>query len=495
MNLLVTKINEQARTKPDSIALYGDSQTINYQQLLTEIYALSPQLTEQKIGLLMENHLAWAIIDLAMLFSEKCAVAIPSFFSHSQIKHSIKDAELELLISDNFQHIQSLNLTITKKIQLNLVGKTIYLCFLDRQLNQTTTNAFSGKITYTSGTTGTPKGVMLNYQSIIDKAKNLAECIRATPNDRGLSLLPLSILLENIGGLYVPLLVGASATVLSPQKTGIIGSSQIDSQRLLQTILAVQPSAFIIIPQLLLVLLQAVKNGYILPSSLRFIAVGGAPVSQQLLKLAAIHKLPIYEGYGLSEASSVVALNSPEQQRIGSVGKPLKNHQIKIADDGEILIKNSLFQAYLGQEKMETNDYYPSGDLGRFDEEGFLYIDGRKKNLIITSYGRNISPEWIEKELDASPVIAQSVVYGDARPFLIGIIVLRNPDINDTTLNQVINQINNELPDYARIKQFIIADKPFSIANQQLTGTGRPIRNTIYQDYHHAIKQSYEKTA
>lgn len=506
MNLLQHTLKHYSQCDPARIALYGESIHISYAELLKEIQTLILELDKARIGLLMDNHPAWAVADLALLFAGKCCVPLPLFFSTEQLQHSIHQAELEMIISDRpltgLYPIKSF-----KKVKT--CGIDLYFSYLQRNdLCIKSQEHFSGKVTYTSGTTGTPKGVMLSNQCLLNKASALAERSGANAEDRVLSLMPLSTLLENIGGVYVPLLCGASATLYSSNKIGISGSSQLDPQQLLNTINEVQPSAFIIIPQLLGLLLGAYQKGYHLPNTVRFIAMGGAPISQQYLKHAQQLKLPIYEGYGLSEAGSVVALNRIEEHRIGSVGKPLRQHEVKIGHQGEILLKGNLFQGYLGEPQHNKQSYYASGDLGHFDKDGFLYVDGRKRNVIISSFGRNISPEWIEKELDAIPIIKQSLVYGEGKPFLIAILVV-NEQVNSSmphesqsqtqVLDQLLANLNQTLPDYAQIKQFIIAKQDFQISNHQLNASGRPVRQRIYADYQTAIEQCYqelfEKTA
>lgn len=139
------------------------------------------------------------------------------------------------------------------------------------------------KITYTSGTTAQPKGVMLSQQAILSKVVALAAACEVSDRDTALSILPLSTLLENIGGLYVPLYCGATVSLLAPQRIGISGSSQINSTQLINTLNDYNPTVFIIIPQLLLLLIKLIQEGHKLPASIRFIAMGGAPVSKTLL--------------------------------------------------------------------------------------------------------------------------------------------------------------------------------------------------------------------
>jgi long-subunit acyl-CoA synthetase (AMP-forming) len=237
--------------------------------------------------------------------------------------------------------------------------------------------------------------------------------------------------------------------------------------------------------------------------------MGGAPVSRKILNLAEQFNIPVYEGYGLSEAVSVVTVNNPSVSRPGSVGKVLNDHQVKISDEGEVLVKGGLFSGYLGKEN-NNDDFYSTGDIGHLDKDNFLYITGRKKNIINTSFGRNISPEWIEKELEAIPLIAQCVVYGHARPYLVAIIVLRKSVLRENVLRESVlraapgavtdselrislAQLNTQLPDYARVVDFILADEPFTVQNNQLTGTGRPRRLAVYQAYEQQLECSYEQ--
>jgi len=491
MNLLLEKIQEYAHSMPEKTAIQSNSKAISYSQLVTEIQAFIPQLNANRIGLMMNNHPAWAIIDLATMFSRKCLIPIPTFFSNQQIKHTIRDAKLDLLIIEDKQSITLLGLSSCQVTHINILDKAIYMVVLDNSSE----HHFAGKITYTSGTTGAPKGVMLSDKVIIQKTLDLAKAIDADKHDIGLSILPLSTLLENIGGLYVPLLAGATATILPPEVIGIQGSNEVNQQALIKAILEVQPSAFIVIPQLLLFLVKVSQSGIQLPLDIRFIAVGGAHVSKQLLARAKQQNLPVFQGYGLSEAGSVVSLNTEQENKLGSVGKPLSNHEIKIAEDGEILIKQQLFQGYLGQTEHPEQDFYASGDLGHIDSDGFLHILGRKKNTIVNSYGRNISPEWIESELESLAPIAQAVILGDARPFLITIIVASSKTVTSHEINQAIQKLNQTLPDYAQVNHFILAEQPFTLNNKQLNGAGHPIREKIYQDYFSAINLIYEKSA
>ena len=535
MNLLEQKIRDFAKQKPQKTAIQGETSghqklNLSYQQLVTEIETLSsvfglddksaePQ--QQSFAIIMDNHPAWAVLDLSLFFQQQCAVPLPKFFSNEQLKHALLDARVNHLIigidEDSLllkKLLFDLSDVLKHRSTISIAGKDFYWFRVDNSsaythLPQSHSHSHSHsitvsntirKITYTSGTTAQPKGVMLSEQAILSKVVSLADACEAGEADIALSILPLSTLLENIGGLYVPLFCGARVSLLAPERIGISGSSQINSQQLMNTLNNYKPTVFIIIPQLLLLLINLVKKGWKLPDSIRFIAMGGAPVSKNLLQLAQQLKIPVYEGYGLSEAASVVAVNKPGHNRLGSVGRVLNSHQVKISPEGEILIKQQLFSGYLGETENKSieHEFYATGDIGKIDEDGFIYVTGRRKNVVNTSYGRNISPEWIEKELEAMPMIAQCLIYGHAKPYLVAILVLRQRSDKESgkedmrqNVHASLEQLNTHLPDYARVVDFILTDTPFSIQNKQLTGTGRPRREVIYKAYQNELDQCY----
>ncbi len=524
MNELDSKIREFAKKNPDKLAIQGDTVSFNYQELLDEIETAASSLgltsddKQQTFAILLDNHPAWAVLDLALLFNKQCTVPLPHFFSTKQLKHALLDSDAEHIILDesaiNTPLVNDLDDIILTKASFYIAEKKLYwfriknktAISFDQEHKQKSIQKIA-KITYTSGTTSNPKGVLLSEEVIMSKVVSLLAASEANENDVSLSILPLSTLLENIGGLYVPLYCGASVILLSPETTGLSGSSQLNQNKLLQVIQTYKPTAFIIIPHLLLLFVNAISKGYQLPVSLRFIAMGGAPVSKKVLDLAQNQKIPVYEGYGLSEATSVISVNNPSINRPGSVGKVLNCHKVKISEEGEILVKDNLFNGYLGQKSIAKNEFYATGDLGYFDEDDFLYITGRKKNVINTSFGRNISPEWIEKELEAIPLIAQCVVYGHGKPSLVALLVLREIELQKVVLKNIsqdtktdvskkigelINKLNLQLPDYARISNFVLADSPFSVTNFQLTGTGRPRREIIYKAYREQLEQCYD---
>ena len=235
------------------------------------------------------------------------------------------------------------------------------------------------------------------------------------------------------------------------------------------------------LPQILRALVMAAEQGFAPPASLRFVAVGGAATPASLLLRAQALGIPVFEGYGLSECASVVALNAPSAQRVGSVGRVLEHVRVRI-EDGAILVAGNVFPGYLGQANALQDGWLDTGDLGHIDADGFLYVTGRRKNVIISSYGRNISPEWVEAELTLCPSIAQVMVIGDAQPCLAAIVVPARAASADAVSDDIAS-VNVRLPDYARIGQIILADTPFTVDNHALTDNGRLRRDVIAARY------------
>jgi long-subunit acyl-CoA synthetase (AMP-forming) len=221
--------------------------------------------------------------------------------------------------------------------------------------------------------------------------------------------------------------------------------------------------------------------------------VGGAVCSKGLLLKAQQLKLPVYEGYGISECGSVISLNT-NPKNIGSVGKVLPHQQLKLNPDNEIMVRGNLFLGYIGQnpeDKMNDDRWYATGDLGSLDEKGNLTIVGRKKKLIINSYGRNISPEWIEAELLSINDIYQCVVYGETQPYLTAICVAQ---VKKDELWDKIKKLNGSLPDYAQIKQIIISQQPFTVENKMLNASGTLNLQQIFKHFKQHLKEIYANT-
>jgi long-subunit acyl-CoA synthetase (AMP-forming) len=497
--MILTRLAELSIATPDQPALEGKGITLTYSGLHARITRQAAALRAagwKALGLLADNGPEWAVADLSALAAEVLLVPLPPFFSPLQLSHAIRDSGLQAILTDQPERVQAL-LGAGGVIE-QAPGETgLALVRLVSPGGGAAVPAGTAKITYTSGTTGNPKGVCLSRNAMETVSASLARVSQAVPQDRHVCLLPLSTLLENIGGIYVPLLAGATAVIPPLAEVGLRGAAALDIPTMVRALHVSRASSAIMVPQLLQALVAAIAQGAPAPAALRFVAVGGAPVSPRLLAQAAHFGLPIYEGYGLSECSSVVAVNAPGVRKPGSVGKPLPHVRLRFAADGEILVGGAVFEGYLGlDEKPDAEGYWPTGDTGYLDDEGYLHLTGRKKNMFITSFGRNVAPEWVERELTIQPAIAQAMVFGEARPWNVAIIVPRLlPGMElAEALPQAVAAANQSLPDYARIGKWLIASEPFTPQNNLLTSNGRLRRAEILARYGAAVDQLYEES-
>lgn len=501
---ILTAVSAFAKAHPERLAVEsgnGDLE-LSYAQLDRSVSALAAALEHHDIGslaLVVDNGPAWILADLAAMRASVPIVPVPHFFSHRQIDHLFRTAGINAVITDRPEAVYALCEAIgighIRPVEIREGGVQLYLFQLT--VSPVALPARTAKVTFTSGSTGEPKGVCLSLQSMTTVAHALAEVTGARESDRHLSLLPYATLLENVGGIYAPLLSGATIIAPSLAAIGLSGAAGLDVARLVGMLDRSGATTCIMIPQMLHALAAAVAAGVPKPASLRYVAVGGAPVSHSLLEQCRALGLPVFEGYGLSEAASVVAVNREGANRPGSVGQLLPHVSIRFADDGEILVAGTLFAGYLG-DATPLGHYWPTGNIGYLDEDGYLYLTGRKKHIFITAFGRNVSPEWVERELSIEAVVGQCCVFGEAQPFNVAVIVPRangNASVVADLISEAVANANARLPDYARVTSWIVADEPFTVESGLWTGTGRPRREQIFSRYHEAIDACYSMQA
>lgn len=498
---ILQAVEAWASRTPQAPAMHTAAGAISYAELADAVSHAAEHLqnsTPRVVGLAMDNGPVWAVIDLAAMQAATPIVPLPLFFSAGQVLHAVRDAGIDCIYTDQPELYQKIlaeaGVDICSRDECRIFGQSV----VELRLRGTAVRLTAGtaKVTYTSGTTGNPKGVCLGLDAIAQVAQSLQQATAASPADRHVSLLPLSTLLENIAGLYVPLLAGASCVLLPFADIGLKGASGLDVQKMAAALCRNSATSTILTPELLRALVAAVMDGHPLPPHLRFVAVGGAPVAEAMLEQAHALGIPVFEGYGLSECASVVALNTEQASRVGSVGQPLPHVQLKFAEDGEILVRGATLLGYTGQPADEAvPEYWPTGDLGHVDAAGYLHITGRKKNIFITSYGRNVAPEWVERELTLYPCIAQAAVYGEAKPWNVAVIVARGkgPQLADA-VERAIADANSRLPDYARVRRWVAADAPFTPHNGQATANGRLRREAIRATYQSQLDNLYEET-
>lgn len=639
-------ICQHARQTPNRIAISAvphsqqnsqqnpdDLTHLSYATLKSCLDKLQHQLSNwqgTRVAIYAHNDIDWVLLDLALSYVGAVVIPIPLFFSASQINHLIKDAQIQTvyvgsgltlpeltatpigisaenklktsapsyiskldmadintitfeqtpLITGEFYHIDSLLFPSNLSINNLSTNKA-------NSLQQTASQSSSEtspfcKVTYTSGSTGMPKGVCLGEDTLMKIVVSLSDALSDTlladsSNHTSryasshkdmtfdlkaghLSVLPFATLLENVAGMYVSFYMGRTLVIGNVSKFGLLSNQAFDADRLIQAVQTHKIASVILLPQMLKAICETmtiqqttqqatqpvtqpvnqfgyekehkeeylkaqktnkddpnlVSLGSCTMPTLRFMAVGGGKVSPKLLQEAASLGLPVYEGYGLSECGSVVSLNTPKAHRFGSVGKPMPHASVSIAPSGEVMVAGNAMHGYLNQDNeplesltasKQSQPLIATGDIGHIDDDGYLYITGRLKNVLISSFGRNISPEWVEAQLLTQPVIYQAAVLGDGEPALSAVIVVNqnwldsdgnssanmsNSNSSDTNeihkaVTEAIERTNNTLPDYARIKHWQIVDTPFSTENELLTDNGKLRRMHILRAYGPAL--------
>ncbi|WEK58388.1 MAG: AMP-binding protein [Candidatus Brevundimonas phytovorans] len=466
MSAVLDALRRRVERAPDEIVLSGGDVALSAAALLAEAGRLAAQLADADtpVGVLLDNGPAWVVADLALILAGRPSVPIPPFFTPAQRDHALADAGAGLLIAP---------------------GGPDDLVVADARLRLTPTglparplHPGTAKITYTSGSTGAPKGVCLSQAQMEAVAASLVAVLGQDRAGLHMPVLPLAVLLENVAGLYASLLAGGRYHAASLVEVGMGEAFRPDFARLLTAVARTRATTLILVPELLRGLIAA-QGALRLDHRLEMIAVGGARVSPALLSAAASAGLPVVEGYGLSECASVVALNRPDDACPGTVGRPLPHLKLALAQDGEILVSPRPFLGYVGG--APAPQVLRTGDIGAFDADGRLRIEGRKANTLITAFGRNIAPEWVESELLAEPQILQAMVLGEAQAALSALIVPL-PGADPVQVDAAVARANQRLPDYARLGDWRLVP-PFDPAAGQITANGRPRRDALRRAY------------
>lgn len=469
---------------PEAVVLRSATETWAARDLLAEITRVAGRLSGCRVlALLADNTPDWAIADLAALRSQVVSLPLPAFFTQAQLSHALNQSGADAIMTDQPERISALN------IGFSVTETRRGMTWMRRSIAAAALSRGTAKISYTSGSTGTPKGVCLSASGLIDTAQALRSSLSDLPIERHLAVLPLSLLLENVAGIYAPLLCGAEIHLSDLASLGWQGMTGFAPDALQKKVADVRPSSLILVPELLKAWsLYLMKSGLQAPDDVKYVAVGGSRVEHESLIAARRLGIPAYQGYGLTECGSVVSLNRPGDDG-GDAGRPLP-HVRAVIQQNEIHVTTRAFLGYLGDAESAAGVPFPTGDLGHFGEEGHLHLSGRRKNLLITSFGRNISPEWVESALVAQPEIAQAVVGGDGRNALSAVVV----PFRETTPAEIalaIARVNATLPDYARVKHWIPA-APFTFQNGLATGNGRPLRASILNQHAAALAAIYQ---
>jgi long-chain acyl-CoA synthetase len=413
-------------------------------------------------------------------------------------------------------------------------------------------------IIYTSGTTGHPKGVMLSHANFVSNVLALTEVIDFNSADTALSFLPLSHVFERTATFF---LFHVGAAVAYAESIEAVASNMVE----------VRPTIVVSVPRLFEKIYSRIMDqvmagsrlkraifvwalatgkkfaartiaGERVPAHLalkrglarrlvfskitartggrvRYFICGGAPISTDIVEFFFAIGLMVLPGYGLTETSPVLSANTPPDRiRFGTVGKALPGVEIRVSDDGEILAKGpNIMMGYYKNEadtrEVLRDGWLHTGDIGRFDEDGFLAITDRKKDIIVTSGGKNIAPQPIEGLIQASPYIAGAVVVGSSRKFISALVVpafeklealarergwafkdraelCRRAEVAAFLLEEV-NRVTPGLASYERIKKIAVLDREFDIGAGEVTPTLKVRRNIVEQKYAEAIESLY----
>jgi long-subunit acyl-CoA synthetase (AMP-forming) len=472
MRNLFDAMHRLAHEAGDKVAVSDSKGIIHRGEFLAKVIGLAADVGPQPgpIGILAPNGIDWVVAQLGCALAGKIVVPLPTFFSSAQLGHIVRSASVGLILTTK----EVKPLTQQSGVASRLIGA--HGARTDRR---DPVGGF-GQIIFTSGSTGEPKGVRHESGQIAWLAAALANATGATAEDTYLSVLPLPLLLETICAIFVPAMLGAYVhfdTAMAEQ----VGRG--DAKGISRAFELKQPTTSVVAPQLLKQWVGELQAaGSRAPASLRFVAVGGAPVPRQVADKAAELGIPVHEGYGLSECCSVVALNRPGERRAGTVGRPLEGLKVSI-DDGEIVVDGpSITDGYLGQGPARRP--WRTGDLGAIDRDGFLTIHGRKDSLIVTSFGRNISPEWIETMLLGDPRIAFCAVVGYGAPSLTAVIIPSRPGeswfakASHADVMGLMSECCAGAPEYAVPQACVVASLQEAVSNKLLINA-RPARKQI----------------
>jgi long-subunit acyl-CoA synthetase (AMP-forming) len=476
MRQLFDSMKRHASEAGGLIAVSDQHGQLSRGELLAGVTALAADLRgqPQTIGIYAPNGIAWVIAQLACALAGKIAVPLPTFFSAAQLGHVVRDASIDLILASEQ--------TAALALQLGVPTNVIDMIDIHREAGLPDVIDGFGQIIYTSGSTGQPKGVRHQSGQIAWSAAALESATGAAATDSYLSVLPLPLLLETICSIFIPARLGAYVhfdTGLAEQ----VGRG--DATGIAKAFETHRPTTSVLVPQLLKHWVAELhKASRTAPSSLRFVAVGGAPVPRQVADAAWNLGIPVHEGYGLSECCSVVTVNRPKERRPGTVGRALSGLSVSI-DVGEIVVDGpSIMDGYLGQEPARRP--WRTGDLGAIDRDGFVTVHGRKDSLLVTSFGRNISPEWIETMLLADPRIAFCTVAGHGEPHLTALLIPSRQGAawfaraTSADILQLLSDHCSEAPEYAVPRAYVVVSFEEALKNQLLSN-GRPIRKNVGQ--------------
>ncbi|MDO9548097.1 MAG: long-chain fatty acid--CoA ligase [Candidatus Marinimicrobia bacterium] len=541
--------------------------------------------TGDHVGIISQNNHLWAMSDYGIVCARGVTTTIYPTLTIKQVKWIVQHSECRFVFAgDREQGEKILSLLpelkrVEKVIILddtafdndNMIGLTELLKlgedYRDKHPGEFEKDAMSIHkddvltLIYTSGTTGEPKGVMLTHGNFSSNIAGSLKVITADENDTFLSFLPLSHVLERMAGYFLATSVGA--TIYYAESINTVA----DNMR------EVHPTLMIAVPRFYEKVYAKIIDNITTASSvkkklfwwsinagkkaenlrelghsvgvflgtklkianklvfsklqekvggrLRFFASGGAPLSKEIGKFFKAAGISILEGYGLTETSPVISINPFEKNKLGTVGPPLSNVEVKIAEDGEILTRGPhIMKGYFKNDEataevIDKDGWFYTGDIGMFDEDGYLVITDRKKNIIVTSGGKNVAPQPMENVLVTSKWIEQILAIGDKRRFVSAFIVpsfpnleawakekelkwetrdelIKLPEVKEL-YDRVIDESMEGFAQFEKIKRYILLSHEFTIENDELTPSMKIRRSIVEKHYAEMINSMYDE--
>jgi len=528
------------------------------------------------IAILSENSPQWVIVDQAVLGMGAVVVPLYTTSGAEDICHVLADSGARLIAVNGDPLVRKIRTLASKFpdvegiIALHPEAKAIddgglEVITLEQASAFEPMPAIEGSlndlatIIYTSGTTGLSKGAMLSHGNILANCASNLEALSLNEDDTVLSILPVAHSFERTAGYYTVMVGGG--TIAYAEGLGQIA----------QNLIEIQPTVVLTVPRLLEVIHSRIMRtfdslppfrrrifemaiaageraaGYrhrgrplplgksvamalyrmlvlgkirsIFGSRVRYVISGGAPLPVEINRFLSAAEVPIVEGYGLTEAAPVVSCNLHGQTRIGTVGRPLPRIEVRTAFDGELLVRGAnVMQGYYKREDetrelIDSDGWLHTGDIGQIDAEGYIWITDRKKEIIVLSGGKNVSPAYLEARLARDPYIAQACVVGDRRKHLAALLVPnfdnlaeelkklqlvgKHPEqlAAEPKLRELfharIHQLNLDLSDIEAIAAFTLIPWPFSQENGELTPTLKLRRKAVQEHYRKEIEAMY----
>ena len=550
VELFFKKLDQVDKDKPFLQWLKPNKPTYTWSHVSEKIFKLSNKLKSiinegDRCLILSENRPYWLMSDIAIMNAGGISVPIFTTYSSNDYKYILNDCKPSIIIVSNnnqFKKIKDfLNPEVKEIISFEKLDNKSLL--MSEILKETDNQKFINKklkrnmpacIIYTSGTSGNPKGVVLSHGGILancEGALDLLDPLIKKKDPIFLTWLPLSHSYEH-AVQFIQILTGAKVFYAE------------SLEKLLSNMSLAKPTIMTAVPRFYQNLYNKINSNfnkqigfkktlidktiYLGKKSLKkehlkisekiinffcnilvrkkiqkqfggnlqaFVSGGGA-LDKNIGEFLNAVGLPTLQGYGLTETSPVVSCNLPGFIKVETVGPPFKTNKVKIAEDGEILVKGENVMLGYWNKQKETNEiikngWLHTGDIGEFDSSGNLKITDRKKDIIVNLGGDNISPTKVENHFCNHEKIKQCLVYGDKKNYLVALIVVDKKDKNDSTIGSIIDNLNKNLTLIEKVKKFILIEEEFTIENGLMTPTLKLKRKKIIEKYQQELEKLY----